>query len=191
MLVAIGDQRSSTEWSHISLRLFWLSPLWERLRWGVVKGWRRKRDLQKGRLLTGRDPLGGSRVSHPQTMLSSVIPSMGSVELSSLIPSMGSGGVFPLILSTGSMGLIRSFPPLYRAWARVEFSPWYRARARWGYQMFILRYRARAWWSFPPLHRAWARGSLGCSFIPPGTRALSRGRLILWVLGVPVFGCGI
>jgi hypothetical protein len=45
----------------------------------------------------------------------------------------------------------------------VEFSPWYRARARWGYQMFIrLRYRARAWWSFPPLHRAWARGSLGC-----------------------------
>jgi len=142
----------------------------------MVKGWRRKRDLQKGRLLTGRDPLGGSRVSHPQTILSS------------LIPSMGSGGVFPLILSTGSMGLIRSFPPLYRAWARVEFSPWYRARARWGYQMFILRYRARAWWSFPPLHRAWARGSLGCSFIPPGTRALSRGRLILAVgFGCPCF----
>ena len=91
-------------------------------------------------MLTGRDPLGGSRVSHPQTILSS------------LIPSMGSDGVFPLILSTGSMG----------------------------YQMFILRYRARAWWSFPPLHRAWARGSLGCSFIPPGTRALSRGRLILF-----------
>ena len=163
MLVAIGDQRSSTEWSHISIRLFCVSPLWERLRWGVVKGWRRKRDLQKGRLLTGRDPLGGSRVSHPQTMLSSVIPSMGSVELSSLIPSMGSGGVFPLISSTGSMGLSE----------------------------VILRYRARAWWSFPPLHRAWARGSLGCSFIPPGTRALSRGRLILWVLGVPVFGCSI
>jgi hypothetical protein len=77
---------------------------------------------------------------------------MGSVELSSLIPSMGSGGVFPLISSTGSMGLSE----------------------------FILRYRARAWWSFPPLNRAWARGSLGCSFIPPGTRALSRGRLILF-----------
>ena len=25
---------------------------------------------------------------------------------------------------------------------------------------------------------------LGCRFIPPGTRALPRGRLILWVLGV-------
>jgi len=55
-------------------------------------------------------------------------------------------------------------------------------------QMFILRYRARARWSFPPLHRAWARGSLGCSFIPPGTRALSRGRLILAVgFGCPCF----
>ncbi len=91
----------------------------------MVKGWRWDRDLQKGRLLTGRDPLGGSRVSHPQTILFSVIPNMGS------------GGVF-LPYTEHGLG-----------------------------------------WSFPPLHRAWARGSLGCSFIPPGTRALSRGRLIL------------
>ena len=59
----------------------------------MVKGCRRKRDLQKGRLLTRRDPLGGSRVSHPQTILSSVKPGMASVELSS-VTEHGLGGAF-------------------------------------------------------------------------------------------------
>ena len=59
-------------------------------------------------MLTGRDPLGGSRVSRPQTILSSVIPSMGSVELSSVIPSMGSVELSSVIPSMGSGGV---FPP--------------------------------------------------------------------------------
>ena len=60
-------------------------------------------------MLTGRDPLGGSRVSHPQTILSSVIPSMGSVELSSVIPSMDSGGVFPPDIEHGLDGVNQMF----------------------------------------------------------------------------------